>query len=485
MRQQVTSEILDRLPPFNLEAEMHTLGSILENPQVLDDLSDILRPEDFYDDANGRIYRHLRDMHEDGRRIDLVLLGERLQTAKEMELIGGAAYLAKVSHSVIHSHHATYYAEIVRDKSIYRSLIFASTETLRDAYDESTKATEILSRAEASIFTIGERAIGPAKPIPFRELMHQAIEAIDARRNVGSGGIKTGVIELDKMIGGFKPGQLVIVAGRPSMGKTALGHNIAEVAAREHGTLFISMEMGAAELGERALSSQGRVDSYKMRNGTTTKDEKKRLIAAMDKNAALKWETIDTPGMTVSQITSHARRAKRRSGLELLIVDYLNLIEPDSSSNPRDSRQEQVAKISRRLKLAAKELQIPVICLCQLSRLTEVAKDNKPRLSHLRESGAIEQDADIVIACHRAGYYANVTTPPGQAESAELIVLKQRNGPTGELSVLWFPSFTRWDNTAKSQEQWKAARYTGDGDNSPQLFDEYKTDATPNYEEFP
>lgn len=465
---RVTSQILDRMPPANLEAEMACLGSMLIAPDCIDDVSLAINADDFYDDANARLFAALADMRGSGKAIDSALLLERLRRDNDLEVIGGMGYVARVANSVITPAHATYYAQIVRQKSIFRQLISAGTEIVKAAYAESGSPEDALAEAESAVLAIGERAVAEAAPVSFREAMHEAFEAIDARREIGSGGIATGLNQLDRMTGGFKPGQLVIVAARPSMGKTALGHNIAEEAAAEHATLFVSLEMSASELVERALSSQAHVDSYHMRKGYLSEDERRRLMEASPRLAELKWHVIDTPGMSIAQIGAHARRLKHRSGLELVIIDYLNLIEPD---NPKDPRQEQVAKISRRLKLLAKELKVPVVCLAQLNRQTESAKENKPRLSHLRESGAIEQDADMVIFCHRPGYYTNQNTPPGSFEDAELIVAKQRNGPTGDIPVKWFPSFTRWED--KADERWQSARYSGDGPNRTEAFDDY------------
>jgi replicative DNA helicase len=446
---KVASEILDRQPPCSLEAERGVLGSMLLLPIVCDDVALILRPEDFYDDANRTLYSQMRAMHDEGRRIDTTLLVERLKNSGQFAALGGAAYLAEILQASPTAANATYYAEIVKNKSTLRSLIHSSTEILRDAYDDAIEPREMLSRAEAKIFSIlDERGAGDLSSI--RDILQEAMVRIDARmkHEHAIGGIETGFRDFDTLTGGLHDSELVILAARPSMGKTALALNVAEHAALQlnRATLFVSLEMSSIELADRMLCSLAEVNGQRLRNGTISNDDRRKLVAKAAEMSQSPLFVDDTPSRTMTEIAAAARRLKRKSNLGLVIIDYLQLIEPD---NPRDPRQEQVAKIARRLKGLARELRVPVLCLAQLNRQAEVTRDNRPRLSHLRESGAIEQDADVVMFIHREEYYQ--TTDEDRAKvagQADLIVAKQRNGPIGELKLAWLKDITRFRDSS-------------------------------------
>ena len=459
---KVNSEILDRQPPCNLDAERGVLGSILLLPTVCDDVALVLRPEDFYDDANRALYAHLRAMNDEGRRIDTTLLVERLKAKGEFESIGGAAYVAEILQSVPTAANAVFYAEIVKNKSTLRALIHSSTEILRDAYDESQEAREMLGRAEERIFAIlDDRGAGELSNI--RDILQEAMVRIDARMKHEHtiGGIETGFRDFDQLTGGLHDSELVILASRPSMGKTALALNIAEHASLNSGaaTVFVSLEMSSVELADRMLCSLAEVNGQRLRNGTISNDDRRKLVAKAAEMSQAPLYVDDTPSRTMTEIAAAARRLKRKAKLGLVIVDYLQLIEPD---NPRDPRQEQVAKIARRLKGLARELRVPVLCLAQLNRQAEVTRDNRPRLSHLRESGAIEQDADVVMFIHREEYYqTNDEDRAKVAGQAELIIAKQRNGPIGEIKLSWLKDITRFRDSAARPydefEQYNAA----------------------------
>ncbi len=459
---KVNSEILDRRPPCNVEAERGVLGSILLLPIVCDDVAMILRAEDFYDDANQILYQHLREMHDEGRRIDTTLLVERLRSKGDFERTGGAAYLAEILQSVPTAANATHYAEIVKSKATLRALIHSSTEILRDAYDETEDSKEMLSRAEQKIFSILDNQ-GSGELSCIRDILQEAMVRIDARMSQDHvvGGVETGFRDFDGMTGGLKESELIILAARPSMGKTALALNIAEHAAlaQNVSTLFVSLEMSAVELADRLLCSLARVNGLRLRNGTISNDDRKRLIEKAAEMSQAPLYVDDTPSRSMTEIAAAARRLKRRDSLGLIVIDYLQLIEPDSA---RDPRQEQVAKIARRLKGLARELKVPVLCLGQLNRQAEATKDNKPRMSHLRESGAIEQDADVVMFIHREEYYCtNEEDRAKVAGEAELIVAKQRNGPTGDVKLAWLKDITRFTDLAQRPydefEQFNAA----------------------------
>ncbi len=439
------SEALQRQPPFDLEAEMGVLGSILLLPEVSDDLASLLRADDFYDDANRVLYHHLREMHDSGSKIDATLLISRLRTAGDFEKVGGTAYLAKLSIAVPNAAHATYYAQLVNEKATYRKLIQASTEILHDAYDQTLESRELVAQAEQKVFAIMDgRSSQQASSIS--DILHQAMDRMEARiaGTHVDGGCETGFTDFDTMTGGLHNGELVILAARPSMGKTALAMNISENVAlqNQQPTLFVSLEMSGIELADRMLCSLARVNGHRLRNGTISADDRNRLVQKANEISQSPLFVDDSPSRTVSEIAAAARRIKRRSGgLNLIVVDYLQLIEPDNS---RDPRQEQVAKIARRLKGLAREMQVPVLCLSQLNRQAEDSKDHRPRLSHLRESGAIEQDADVVMFVHREEYYHRGDERATFAGQAEVIIAKQRNGPVGEVPLTWEADYTRF-----------------------------------------
>jgi len=441
---------IGRQLPRNLEAERAILGSVLLLPEVFDEVALIIRARDFYDDANRIIYEHLLQMHDGGQQIDPMLLVERLRSADQYETIGGAAYLAEVGQQVPTAAHAEYYARIVADKSVLRALIHAGTDILHDAYDPTADTREMLSKAEEKVFGILEsRSSGEVKVIS--EVLQESLDRIDGRMDQqhAFGGLETGFDDFDQMTGGLQNSELVILAARPSMGKTALAMNMAEHIACQSRSpvLFVSLEMSALELGDRLLCSVAEVNGHRLRNGTITTDERRKLVQTAAEISQSPLYIDDSPSRTMTEISANARRLKRRENLSLIVIDYLQLIDPD---NARDPRQEQVAKIARRLKGLARELEVPVLCLAQLNRQVEAGSDKKPQLSHLRESGAIEQDADVVMFVHRDEYYqTNEEDREAVRGEADLLIRKQRNGPTGDIRLTWSHEFTRFRNYAQ------------------------------------
>jgi replicative DNA helicase len=445
-----TSNILDRAPPYDLTAEKAVLGSILLKPDLASDLSLILRHDDFFDDAHQKLYRKMVEMIDSSRRIDAALLVHELKASNEYELVGGAAYLAELAHDVPNIAHAIFYAEIVRTKATLRRLIDVSATILRDAYDPTIDTKELLASAEGRIFQIqDERSSGQAKTVD--DVLKDSMKRIDLRLNGQqlSSGVLTHFTDFDQKTGGLHNGELIILAARPSMGKTALAMNIAEhVVMKERApVLFISLEMNAIELVDRLLCSVAKVSGSRMRVGTITQDEHKRLLANAAEISLSPLYIDDSPSRTVSEVAAVARRISKQEknkggkALGLIVVDYLQLLEPDNSKDPR---QEQVAKIARRLKMLAREQNVPVLCLSQLNRQAEDSKDHRPRLSHLRESGAIEQDADVVMFVHREEYYLRKEEAAEVAGQAQIIIAKQRNGPIGEIDLVWEREFTRF-----------------------------------------
>jgi replicative DNA helicase len=446
--QPAAASLLDpRDRPANVDAERAVLGSILLKPDVCDDIALVVRAEDFSDESHQLLYRHLLDLHDSGKRIDATIVVERLKTQGDFERIGGAAALADVVQAVPHAAHATHYAAIVRDKALLRSLIDAGTDILRDAYDASDEPRQLLARAEEKIFSILERR-SSAEAKPIQSVLEEVMVRMDARMKHEHtiGGVETGFTDLDQLCGGLHNSELVILAARPSMGKTAFAMNIAEHAAinLKQPVLFVSLEMAALELADRLLCSAAQVNGHRLRNGTISQEDRRRLVQKSSEIGSAPLFIDDTPSRTLTEIAAVARRLKRKQGLSMIVIDYLQLIEPD---NPRDPRQEQVARIARRLKGMSRELDIPVLCLAQLNRQAEVSRDNRPRLNHLRESGAIEQDADVVMFVHREEYYqTNDEDRERVRGQAEIIIAKQRNGPIGDVKLLWQHDFTRFVN---------------------------------------
>lgn len=445
--------LLNRQPPFSLEAEVAVIGSMMLMPTTIDDIGPELRASDFHFDANQSLYSHLVEMRNSGKNIDMTLLIERLKDHGDYERIGGAPYIADVFSKVPNAAHAKYYADIVRQKSVIRSVIGISTEILQDAYDvETPNAERLLSQAEEKIFSIGEKKAGGTNN-DVKDIFLQALDRLDARMRGESpeGAVEYGFSDLDNLTGGLRASELVILAARPSMGKTAFAMNITENVVRiaRVPVLFVSLEMAAIELIERMLCSVSRVDSRRLKNGSVSKEERTRLKEYASDLSTVPLFIDDSPSRTVADIASTARRIKRRqNGLGLVVVDYLQLIEAD---NPNDPRQEQVAKIARRLKGLSRELKVPVLCLSQLNRQTEDSRDHRPRMSHLRESGAIEQDADVVMFVHREEYYLRGEAKEEVGGQAQIIIEKQRSGPTGEIDLTWIKEFTRFEDRAPNR----------------------------------
>ncbi len=430
-----TDTPLDRAPPHNLDAEKGVIGSMLLDPEVCDDIVSIVTdPSQFYGYANQTIFRHAIDLHTSGQPIDVMLLSERLQARGDLDSIGGLDYLAEVVNAVPTAANASYYAAVVRDKAAQRTVIHAATELIREAQASSRPVADLLALAQNKLADLNDAQAGnDAKPLG--EWLDATMGEVE-RRITGTieMGIPTGLAELDTMLVGLKPSRLVVIAGRPGSGKSVLGLQLAAYAAIDLGkpVLFVSLEMSGNELTERLLSARAEIDSDRITTGRLDADERRRLIEAQNHLTGGPLFIDDNPRRSLVEIAAQARRTRRRHGLALLVIDYLQLIEPD---NLRDPRHEQVARMARRLKMLSRELQIPVVCLAQLNREVEKNGSGKPKLSHLRESGSIEQDADVVILVHREEQ--NRPDDPDVIGQAELIVAKQRNGRTGTVKVDW------------------------------------------------
>ena len=447
------NSILDREQPFNLEAERGVLGSIMLLPDMCDEIVSIVRTEDFYDEANAKLFEHLTTMHGTAKKIDMTLLRERLAAHGDLEFVGGAAKIAKIFTSVHTPAHATYYAKIVQEKAVLRTLIGTCIDILGTAFEPLEEPESLLNQAEQKIFAIREGRQGTSLS-QIEESLQIAIDRLEARAqgiNL-TGSVDCGFTDLDAMTNGLHGSELVILAARPSMGKTAFALNIAEnvVTQSKRPVLFISLEMAAVELTERLMCSYARVNGHRLRSGTLPQEARKKLIKSAGELSQCPLYIDDSPTRNVSEIAAGARRIMRQEDdLALIVIDYLQLIEPDNS---RDPRQEQVAKIARRLKGLARELEVPILCLAQLNRQAESTGDNLPKLSHLRESGAIEQDADVVMFVHRKDYYKSKGGEDDGGEDlsgqAQIIIAKQRNGPVGNVDLTWLRDFTRFEDRA-------------------------------------
>lgn len=445
--------LFDRLPPQNLEAEQSVLGSMLLMNEAIDEVADFLVADHFYNDANQKIYAAIMGLNERGvRGIDPVTLADELERVDQFADVGGALYIADILESVPHAAHVRYYADIVRDKWLQRKLIYSCTEVLRESYDANRPIDDILTSAEKSIFGILELRTDNEK-FALKDILLDAFNRIEERRESDGvvSGIATGFVDFDTKLSGFQPAELIILAARPSMGKTALVCNWAEGIVRHNenqAVLVFSLEQSQIELAERLLCIQAQVDGHKVKSGEIDDAERHRLMVAASDLEKAPMFIDDKPGRTISQISAISRRLKRMQvnaggDLGAIIIDYLQLIEPEDKRQPRE---QQIAYISRRLKFLAKELSVPVIALAQLNRGVELREDKRPRLADLRESGAIEQDADVITFLHRPEQY----DPEDRPGEAELIIAKNRSGPTGIVTLTWRAEFMRFEDYASS-----------------------------------
>ena len=434
---------IDRAPPQNNDAEKGLLGSILFDNHVLDDVADFLTADDFYLERHQRIYRVIQKLHESGTHgFDVLTVAEGLSKENQLKEAGGPDYLVELLESVPHAAHAKYYANIVLEKSVQRRLIYACTDILKEAYDETTETEDLLSQAEQRIFNILQQQEAGNK-IELREILLDTFDRITERlANRGTiSGLSTGFRDLDEKTNGFHPAELIILAARPSMGKTAFVLNLAEAMAdrSQAGVVLFSLEQSSFELAERLLCIRGRIDMHKLRKGELDEDERDKLLRVSHELSELPIFIDDQPGRNMAQIGAICRRLKRRSDIRVIIIDYLQLIEPEDKRAPRE---QQIAQITRRLKFLAKELQVPVVALAQLNRGVELREDKRPKLADLRESGAIEQDADIVMFLHRPEMY----DPADHPGEAEVVVAKHRNGPTGIVKLTFKKQFMQFED---------------------------------------
>jgi len=428
--------------PSNVEAERSILGAILLDNAVCNQAIELLKRDDFFLDSHRRIFDKMVALSERVSAIDMITLSDELRRAGEFEQIGGATYIASLIDGVPRTDSIEHYARIVKKKSMLRKLITASNQIIARAFDEEDDADIIIDQAEQAIFQIAEDKIRQGFQY-IGTVAQRRLEQIEqmADRPEMITGVPTGFVDFDHLTSGLQRQDLIIIAARPSMGKTALALNMAQYAARNGSVVGIfSLEMSAEQLASRLLCSEARVDAHRLRTGFLNREEWARLGDALRRLCETKVYIDDTPGAGVLEMRAKARRLKAEHGLDLLVVDYLQLM---SGRGRIESRQQEVSQISRDLKTLAKELDIPVLALSQLSRAPETRSEHKPQLSDLRESGAIEQDADVVCFIFREEVYNETDENRGRAE---LLIAKQRNGPTGKVELAFLNSFTRFES---------------------------------------
>ena len=434
-----------KIPPQNIEAEQSVLGGILIEPEALSRILEILQEDDFYREGHRKIFASMVALYQKGTPVDLITLTESLLTRQHLEGIGGASYLTSLADAIPSAVNIEVYARIVREKAILRRLITTTTEIASKSYQFSGEVEDILDQAERSIFEITAAKITP-HIYPLSEVIKDSFQTIEAlyERKERISGVPTGFTKLDQMTSGFQPSDLIIIAGRPSMGKTAFALDIARNAATlaEIPAVIFSLEMSRQQLAIRMLCSEARVDSYKLRSGFIGERDWPRLTNAAGLLSEAPIYIDDSPALTVLQMRAKARRLKSEKGLGLAVVDYLQLMSGRGGS---DRREQEISEISRSLKALAKELNIPVVALSQLNRKVEDRTDRRPFMADLRESGAIEQDADVILFIYRDEMYDENSKQKG---TAEVIIGKQRNGPIGKITLAFIDQYTRFENLA-------------------------------------
>ncbi|WP_456432159.1 replicative DNA helicase [Thermosulfuriphilus sp.] len=444
------SSLFHRLPPQNIEAEQCVLGSILIENNALLKVVEILKPEDFYREAHAKIFATMLDLFERGEPIDLVTVHNALKDRAQLEEIGGPAYLAELAAIVPTAANIVHYARIVREKAVLREIIRKTTEIAASCYEEAGSVDDILEAAEQAIFEVSQARIKQAF-YPLNRVINDSVRHIERlyERKELITGVPTGFHDFDRLTAGLQPSDLIIIAGRPSMGKTSFALNIAQYASLEAEipTAIFSLEMSKEQLALRMLCAEARVDAHKVRTGFLSDRDWDRLTKAAGKLSRAAIFIDDTPGISVLEMRAKARRLKSEHGLGLIIIDYLQLMR---GREQKDRREQEISEISRSLKAMAKELNVPVVALSQLNRKVEERPDKRPQLADLRESGAIEQDADVIVFIYRDEVYNKESPEKG---TAEIIIGKQRNGPTGEFRLAFLKQFSSFGNLASQAEK--------------------------------
>ena len=442
--------ILEKLPPQNLEAEMAVLGSMLIDEEAIAQAIEILSPELFYKDSHRRIYNCILGLFNQNKAIDIITICEELKKQNILDKVEGPSYIASLVNTVPTAANIQHYAHIVREKATLRALISNSTRIISDAYTAEGNTDVVLDDAERLIFEIRDQRKS-GQVVPLKEIIKDSIEAIDKlyQRKVHVTGIASGYTDFDIKTAGLQPSDLIIVAGRPSMGKSALALGMVEYAAviEKVPTAFFSLEMSKEQMVQRLLCSHARVDAHKVRTGFLSLSDWPKLTAAAGKLSEAPIFIDDTPSISAMELRAKARRLKSQYDIKMIVLDYLQLMR---GSNKIENRQQEISDISRSLKALARELNVPVIAISQLSRAVESRTDHKPQLSDLRESGAIEQDADLICFIYRDEVYNKETDDKG---IAEIIIGKQRNGPLGAANATFIHEYAGFENYSPRVEE--------------------------------
>lgn len=442
--------ILDKLPPQNLDAEMAVLGSILLEAEAINEVLEILDESQFYKDAHRKIFSCIINLFHDSKPIDLITITDQLKKINALDGIGGVSYLTALVNAVPTAANVRNYARIVKEKSLLRNLINRSTQIISESYETGSNVEELLDKAEKAIFEITDKRI-ENNVIPMRDLVSEAVERIDKLYQNKSQvtGLASGFIDFDRKTAGFQPSDLIIIAGRPSMGKSAfclcVANHIGVI--EKIPIAFFSLEMSKEQLTQRLLCLHARVDAHSVRTGFLSASDWPKITAAAGKLSESAIFVDDTPAISALELRAKARRLKSQHNIQMIIVDYLQLMR--GTGRNQDSRQQEISDISRSLKALARELNVSIIAISQLSRAVESRQDHKPQLSDLRESGAIEQDADLVVFLFREEYYSPTESNKG---SADVIIAKQRNGPVGSINLTFLKEYTRFEDPARAFE---------------------------------
>jgi replicative DNA helicase len=442
-----------KLPPQNIEAEQSILGGILIENYAVNKVMEVLAPDDFYRESHRKIYKALIDLSERDEPADLITLTNELKNNGHLDSVGGASYIASLIDSVPTAANIEYYVKIVKEKAILRKLIQTSTEIITQSYEDRGDVEGFLDEAERAIFDISENRVRPSF-YSVKDVIKDSfkiLERLYEKKELVTG-VPSGFRELDRLTAGFQPSDLIIVAGRPSMGKTAFCLNVAQYAAiqKKIPIAIFSLEMSKEQLGIRMLCSEAHVEGTKLRSGFLSESDWPRLTIAAGNLSDASIFIDDTAALTILELRAKARRLKtEQGGLGMVIIDYLQLMKGRTRV---ESRQQEISEISRSLKALAKELRIPVIAVSQLSRKTEERTGNKPQLSDLRESGAIEQDADLILFIYRDEIYNRSEDNPNKGK-AEIIIGKQRNGPTGKVDLAFLDKFTTFKELYKGETE--------------------------------
>ena len=446
----IQRELIEKIPPQSSEAEIAVLGSMLLEKEAIGRAIELIDESMFYKESNRIVFSSIVKLYDTNKAIDTVTIIDELKRKDSLDEIGGPPYITSLTSSIPTAANIEYYAKIVKEKAILRNLISTSSQIISESYDATSNVDTLLDKAERMIFDISSRKI-ETKTFSLKDVIKDSIETIDRlyQRKENITGVATGFHSFDIKTAGLQPSDFIVVAGRPSMGKSALVTCIAEHVGviEKRPVAFFSLEMSKEQLAQRMLCSHARVDSHKVRTGFLSQADWPRLVNAAGKLSETPIFIDDTPSISVLELRAKARRLKAQHNIELLILDYLQLMRGPVGA---DNRQQEISEISRSIKALARELRIPIIAVSQLSRAVEQRSDRRPQLSDLRESGAIEQDADLVVLLLREEYYNPTDENRG---IAEVIIAKQRNGPVGTLKLAFISEFTKFENLAREEEE--------------------------------